>query len=105
MAKATKTWKIGEYCKGGIITVEINDKVISIIGKDWDTSAGYSKSSNQSNAKEFTRKNILTTSGDAEYKMMNFLEDLTTHYYASEVVSWIKSKVTLGGEFDNYDWL
>ena len=26
MVKKTKTWKIGEYCKGGIITVEITGK-------------------------------------------------------------------------------
>jgi hypothetical protein len=101
MAKATKTFKIGEYCKGGVITVEITGKVITIIGKDWDTSAGYTKKSNQSNAKEFTRGTVLSTDSNAERKMMDFLEDLTTHYYASEVVSWIKSKVTLEA---NYGW-
>ena len=100
MAKATKTWKIGEYCKGGIITVDISGKVISIIGKDWDTSAGYTKKSNQSNAKEFTRGTILSTDSNAERKMMDFLEDLTTHYYASEVVKWIKTKVELQSRFD-----
>ena len=97
---ATKTWKIGEYCKGGIITVETKGKVISIIAKDWDTSAGYTKKSNQSNAKEFDRETVLSTDSNAERKMMDFLEDLTTHYYASEVVKWIKTKVKLESEFD-----
>lgn len=100
MAKATKTWKIGEYCKGGIITAEINGKVINIIAKDWDTSAGYTKKSNQSNAREFTRGTVLSTDPSAQRKMMDFLEDLTTHYYASEVLDWIKSKVKLASEFD-----
>jgi NMD protein affecting ribosome stability and mRNA decay len=100
MAKATKTFKIGEYCKGGIITVEINGNVIDIIGKDWDTSAGYTKKSNQSNAKEFDRETVLSTDSNAQRKMMDFLEDLTTYYYASEVLDWIKSKVKLGSEFD-----
>ena len=97
---ATKTWKIGEYCKGGIITVEIKGKVISIVGKDWDTSAGYTKKSNQSNAKEFYRRSVSSEEAQAEYKLMDFLEDLTTYYYASEVVKWIKTKVELKGRFD-----
>jgi ribosomal protein S1 len=97
---ATKTFKIGEYCKGGVITVEIKGKVISIIGKDWDTSAGYTKKSNQSNAKEFTRGTILSTDSNAERKMMDFLEDLSTHYYAGEVMDWIRTKVKFKNEFD-----
>lgn len=104
MAKTTKTFKIGEYCKGGIITVEINGSVIDIIGKDWDTSAGYTKKSNQSNAKEFTRETYNAGDRNVERQMMDFLEDLTTHYYASEVVSWIKSKVTLEANSDLYGW-
>ena len=100
MAKATKTWKIGEYCKGGIITVEINGKEITIIGKDWDTSTGYTKKSDQSNAKEFTRGSILSIDEGAERKIMDFLEDLTTHYYASMVLDWIKTKVT----FERKEW-
>jgi hypothetical protein len=31
----TKTWKIGEVCQGGIITVEIKNSAISVIGKEW----------------------------------------------------------------------
>ena len=100
MAKATKTWKIGEYMKGGVLTVEITGKVVHIIGKDWDTSAGWTKKSNQSNAKEFTRRTILATERDAERKIMDFIEDLATHYWASEVVEWIKTKVELESEFD-----
>lgn len=93
MAKSTKTWKIGEYCKGGVITVEITGKVISIIGKDWDTSTGYRKSSNQSNAKEFTRGTIDSTDREAYNKCFMFLTDLTTAYYADEVIKWIETKV------------
>jgi hypothetical protein len=29
----TKTWKIGEVCQGGIITVEIKNSAISVIGE------------------------------------------------------------------------
>jgi len=89
----TKTWKIGEVCQGGIITVEIHGKVISIIGKEWDFSKGSRRSSNQSGAKEFTRGTIASTDSNAEYKIENFLTDLATPYWADVILKWIKSKI------------
>ncbi len=91
-----KTWKIGEYCKGGVISVEINGNEINIIGKEWDMSQGTRKGSNQSNAKEFTRITIHSSyDSDAERKMFFFLTDLTTAYYADNVIQWIKSKIQI----------
>jgi hypothetical protein len=98
MAKAIKTWKLGEVCQGGVITVEINGKVISIIGKEWDTSAGYKKSSNQSNAKEFTRGTIISNDKESRFKCFMFLTDLTTAYWADEILNWIETKVELNKE-------
>ena len=95
----TKTWKLGEVCRGGVITVEIRGKVISVIGKEWDFSAGSRKSSNQSNAKEFTRGTIASNENDAERKIMDFLEDLSTYYWAGEIFKWIKTKVTFENKF------
>jgi hypothetical protein len=91
----TKTFKIGEYAKGGIITVEITGKLIVVIGKEWDFSTGSNKSSDQSNAKEFTRGTVLSTDENAYRKLYEFLSDLTTHYYTEQVIDWIKTKVTL----------
>jgi hypothetical protein len=85
---AKKTWKIGEYCKGGVITSEVNGNTVVVIGKDWDTSTGYRKSSNQRNAKEFTR---ITSNINNLYDVDLFLNDLTTHYHAEQVMEWIKS--------------
>lgn len=99
MAKASKTFKIGEYAKGGVITAEVNGKVITIIGKDWDTSAGYKKSSNQSKAKEFTRGTVIANERDAEQKLFFFLTDLTTAYYSDEIIKWIKTKTKIEPEF------
>jgi len=92
---ATKTWKIGEYCKGGIITVETKGNKVAIIGKDWDTSAGFNRGSNQSNAKEWCRCefDVKETAG-AYREAFNFLHDLTTSYYADQVLKWIEGKVT-----------
>jgi hypothetical protein len=99
MAKATKTWKLGEVAQGGVITAEINGKVITIIGKEWDTSTGYKKSSNQTNAKEFTRGSVLSNERDAERKLYMFLSKLSTSYWADEIIKWVKTKVKIETEF------
>ena len=89
---AKKTWKIGEYCKGGVITTEVKNDSILIIGKDWDFSTGSKKSSNQSNAKEFTR--FLGNSNSIFMRDVDtFLNDLTTSYYTDQIMDWIKEKL------------
>jgi hypothetical protein len=93
MAKTTKTWKLGEVCQGGIITVIIDKKEIFIIGKEWDTSAGYKKSSNQSNAKEFISNSYQISDSQAYMKCFMFLGELTTSYWADEILKWIETKV------------
>jgi hypothetical protein len=97
---AAKTFKIGEYCKGGVITVETTAKKVTIIAKEWDTSKGFNKGSDQSNAKEWNRLEVSTSSSDAERQLDWFLCDLTTSYYAGEIMDWIKTKVKFKSEFD-----
>jgi len=92
---ATKTWKIGEYCKGGIITAETTAKRITIIGKDWDFSKGSNRGSDQSGAKEWTRESVNLTDRNARIVLDDFLNDLTTSYYAGEILDWIESKTKL----------
>ena len=75
---ATKTFKIGEYAKGGIITVETTTRTVVVIGKDWDMSQGTSRGSNQSNAKEFDRETVSLDDTEARRKLSNFLNDLTS---------------------------
>lgn len=87
----TKTWKIGEYCKGGIITVEITGKIIAVIGKEWDHTTGTRRSSNQTNAKEWTRGTVTADDENMHWKLTDFLEDLTTPYYAGKIIDWIKT--------------
>lgn len=91
----TKTYKIGELARGGVITVEIKGKIITVIGKEWDFSTGSRKSSDQSNAKEFTRGTVLSSDEDVRYKLMDLLNDLTTSFYAEMIFSWIESKIKL----------
>lgn len=95
----TKTWKIGEYAKGGIITVEIKGKKIAVIGKDWDHSKGTRRSSDQSGAKEWTRLEVQSDSQNAHRELNDFLCDLTTFHYAGEIIKWIETKVELASDF------
>ena len=92
---ASKTFKIGESCKGGVITANVTKTKVAIIGKEWDTSAGYSRGSSQTNAKEFTRLEVSTDDRDAERKLDFFLCDLTTSYYADQVMDYVRKNTTL----------
>ena len=94
---ATKTFKIGEYCKGGIITVITKGYDVTIIGKDWDFSQGTKKSSNQKNAKEFTRFELSADDSRFSWGASQFLHNLTTSYYTDQVMKWIESKVDTKG--------
>ena len=95
MAKHTKTWKIGEYCQGGVITVTVTGKEILVQGKEWDFSKGCRKSSDQSQAKEFTRKTFNADAENVQRELADFLCDLSTSYWADEITKWIVSKVKL----------
>jgi hypothetical protein len=99
-AMATKTWKLGEVCKGGVITVNTTKTKVTVIGKHWDLSAGTRKSSNQSNAKEWIRKEVSLLDGDARRKIDFFIHDLTTSYHTGKILEWIESKV----EFKTTMW-
>lgn len=97
--KFTKTWKLGEICRGGIITVETLGNQITIIGKDWDFAAGSNRGSNQSNAKEWTRMSVYGNEMDAYQKMNAFLNDLTHSGAAGKIMKWIESKVEIKSHY------
>ena len=93
--KYTKTFKIGETCAGGVITVEITGKVINVIQKEWDTSAGYTKKSSQKNAEELSRATGLSTDNDIERKLSDYIYVIANSYWADTIIKWVKSKVKL----------
>jgi hypothetical protein len=92
---ATKTFKIGEYAKGGVITVETKGNLITVIGKDWDFTTGSRRSSDQSNAQEFTRESFNATHTTCYYNLTCFLNDLTTSYYTDQIIKWIETKIKI----------
>jgi hypothetical protein len=91
---ASKTFKIGERARGGVITAETKGNTVTLIAKLWDTSAGYTKSSNQSNAKEMYRITVNVNDSDAEWKLFNWASEESTSYWADEIIKWVKSKVS-----------
>ena len=96
---ATKTWKLGEVCRGGVITTEANAKKVTIIAKEWDFSQGSNKGSNQSNAKEWNRLEVYTFESQAENKLYKYLTDLTSSYYAEKILEWINTKTKFTSEW------
>ncbi len=89
----THTWKIGEYCAGGIITAVTNNKQIILIQKDWDMSKGTRRSSDQKNAEELDRLTVEIDNSNRYRVMYEWLTTITTSYYADEVIKWVESKV------------
>lgn len=92
---ATKTWKLGELARGGVITIETTKTQVKVIAKQWDTSKGFSKGSDQSQAKEWNRLEVNIAEKDSRSKIDWFLSDLTTSYWADEILKWIETKVDL----------
>lgn len=90
-----KTFKIGECCRGGIIQAIATENKITIIGKEWDYSAGSTRGSNQTNAKEWCRYEFALDEfySNTYNDLSEVLNDLTTSYYAEEIIKWCKSKI------------
>lgn len=85
----TKTFKIGERCVGGVITIEVQKDAVAVIGKEWDFSKGTRKSSNQSGAKEFARDTFGTLDPNYRDKVRLSLLNLTDFYHADQIMQWI----------------
>ncbi len=93
MAKYSKTFKIGEVCQGGVITVDITGKVVTIIAKEWDFAAGSTRGSSQKNAKEFKRATFDFAYSSMQSKALDYMWELSTSYWSDKIMDWIKSKI------------
>ena len=78
MTKRTKTWKIGEYCAGGVIRVKSCGELVKLEIRDYFTDELL-------NHGAFGRIH--------ERQIFEFLTTFTTPYYADNVLAWIKRKV------------
>ena len=95
MTTLTKTFKIGEYCVGGVITVNIKKKSITIICKDWDYSKGSKGGSSQKNAKEISRITVNDMEYNSHWKLTLYLSTITTAYYSDQVIEYIENNMAL----------
>ena len=77
-AKRTKTWKIGEYCVGGIIRAKANSENVKLEIIDSTTNETI-------HWFVFGRLH--------EYAAADFLCSHTTSYYCDKVLSWVKTNV------------
>jgi hypothetical protein len=96
---ATRTWKLGELSRGGVITVEVKKDSVAIIAKEWDMSQGTQRGSSQKNAKEWDRLEVRADERETYWKLLNYLNDLTTSYHADKIIKWIESKTKLTFRF------
>ena len=80
---AKKSFKIGDCAVGGIIQVELKGKLLSVKALDY-----YSKN-------EVVSGSILTDEYNAYWKTMNYLNELTSSYYADKIMKFIESKTEL----------
>ncbi len=81
MAKITKTFNIGERCKGDKITVEITGKIIIV----------------KSNG--FGNGSVEVDDKNAYRKLDHFISELTTSYLTEKVLDWVVSKTELKKKF------
>jgi hypothetical protein len=74
---ATKSFKIGEYAIGGIIKVNVDLTTITIQALDY-----YSKN--------VVSENTFDLDDDSYWGMLDYLNELTSSYYADKVMEYIK---------------
>lgn len=88
--KATKTFKIGEYAKGGIIKVIVNKGIINIqIINMFDTSDILESFSTTISMQHYINCDAI------ERKLSDFLHDNTTSYYSGKIMNWLKDKTKI----------
>lgn len=95
MSKSTHTWKLGEVCTGGIITVNIEDSKVRLILKEWDYSTGSRRSSDQSKAEVLEHVTYNAEDHNAYREMIEQLGMWTTSYHAEKVMEWVMTKVNI----------
>jgi hypothetical protein len=74
----TKTFKIGEYALGGIIRATIKKDLVEIQALDWNTK------------KVVSQRDIYLNTPALYSSIDEYLNELTTSYYAGQILSWIR---------------
>jgi len=80
---ATKTFKIGEWCIGGVLTVQLGLEHATVINKKWGSLS------------EIDRIQVVKGDSGAIAQLDDYLNDKTSSYYADKVIKYITSKIDL----------
>jgi predicted alpha/beta-fold hydrolase len=78
LKRRTKTWRIGEYCAGGVIRAKSCGEIVKLEIRDYYNDKIL-------NHGAFGRIH--------ERYILQYLEEFTSPYYADKVLQWIKVKV------------
>ena len=78
LTRRTKTWRIGEYCTGGVIRAKSFGELVKLEIRDYYSDAIL-------NHGAFGRIH--------ERYILQYLEEFTSPYHADKVLQWIKVKV------------
>jgi hypothetical protein len=81
MGTIKKRFKIGEYAKGGIIDVEIENDQIRVIARNWGE------------PHRIIDDGTFYPPFSIDQIQLWIEMELTTHYYAEKVTNWIKEKI------------
>lgn len=79
---AKKTWKIGEYAKGGIIQATIANSVVELRCLDYYT-------------KEVIFNEWFDPQSSGWHDMEDVLLDWTSFYYAEMIMDWVSAQLLL----------
>ena len=79
---AKKTFKIGEYAIGGIIQVCTTSESVNIDALDWNTK------------EKIVGREFNLSMFNVDMHIENYLNELTSSYYADKVLDFIKENVT-----------
>lgn len=90
---ANKTFRAGEVAYGGLIHVSVTNTNIKVRFLDWNTKAEVVSAT-------FSTK-------DSRNKVLHFVEENATYYWACQVVEWLDKKVPDANAFvmTNTNWL
>jgi hypothetical protein len=83
---ASKQFKIGEYAVGGIIKVDVSVESVTIQALDYNT-----KSVVQTQTFTLNRSFLGAVDSGKYWAMKDFLNDLTSSYYADKVMEYIET--------------
>lgn len=91
----SKTFNIGEYAVGGVISVEIDGKAIRVISRTANYKVPNFKESDQSKQPARDLRNFEAGVMNEKWRIDEYLNSLTSSYYAGQILEYINENCNL----------